>query len=77
MDILIGIISVGALVIVQLVAFAFGYGKLKQLAEDNRTSIDSLGKQVSDLNKASSEIQIKVTDLSTRVKMLENVYNTK
>lgn len=35
MEITAGFISIGALMIVQLVAFAYGYGKLNQKLSDN------------------------------------------
>ena len=65
----IGIISIGFLLVCQIVAFAFGYGMLIKQVAFNRELIQSY--QTNQLS-----IMAKIDDLSTRVTRIEVILQT-
>lgn len=60
----VGTVSIVVLLVIQLVAFAFGYGALQQQVASNRELIKSY-----QINQIS--IMAKLDDLSTRITKLE------
>lgn len=54
--IIIGFLTIGALVVIQLLAFAFGYGKLHQKAKDHHDEIVNTKDAVKAVEKQMSEM---------------------
>ena len=66
----IGIISIGVLLVIQIVVFSFGYGTLTQQVSFNREII-------SQYQATQATIMVQLSDLSTRLTKIETVLGTR